>query len=124
MIVAGGGIAGMTCAIELAREGAKVLLLETRKKLGGRATSHTDQKTGETIDNCQHVALGCCTNYLALCETLGVADKIEWQRTIHWLEAGGAHSRMFPTLITPAPGHYGWSLLFAKFLSFAEKALA
>ncbi|GAB4552607.1 MAG: hydroxysqualene dehydroxylase HpnE [Phycisphaerales bacterium] len=121
VIVVGGGIAGITASIELAREGVRVLLLETRKKLGGRATSHTDQKTGETIDNCQHVALGCCTNYLRLCELLGVLDRIEWQRTIHWYEAGGVRSDMAPSDWAPAPGHYGWSLLTASFLDFEEK---
>ncbi len=122
VIVVGGGIAGITCSIALAESGVRVLLVETRKKLGGRATSHTDQKTGETIDNCQHVALGCCTNYLWLCERLGVLDRIEWQRTIHWFEPGGVRSDMSPSAWAPAPGHFGWSLLNAKFLSMREKA--
>lgn len=121
VVIVGGGIAGIACAITLARQGVRVLLLETRKKLGGRATSHTDRKTGETIDNCQHVALGCCTNYLWLCDRLGVADKIEWQGTIHWYEAGGARSDMCPTSWAPAPGHYGMSLLSAHFLTLGEK---
>lgn len=121
VVIVGGGIAGITTAIALAEEGVRVLLLETRKKLGGRATSHTDQKTGETIDNCQHVALGCCTNYLWLCERLGVLDKLEWQRTIHWIEEGGVGSDMAPTGWLPAPGHYGPALLGSKFLDPEEK---
>ncbi len=122
VLVVGGGIAGIACALTLAREGVRVRLVETRRKLGGRATSHTDQRTGETIDNCQHVALGCCTNYLRLCRELGVEDLIDWQRTIHWYEAGGSRSDMSPQPWAPAPGHYGLSLLAARFVSLSEKA--
>ena len=121
VIVVGGGIAGISASIALAERGVRVLLLETRRKLGGRATSHTDPRTGETIDNCQHVALGCCTNYAWLCERLGVSDRMEWQRTIHWLEAGGRASEMSATSWLPAPGHYGPALLGASFLTVGEK---
>ena len=120
VIVVGGGLAGIAAALRLAEAGRKTLLLETRKKLGGRATSFTDVRTGETLDNCQHVAMGCCVNYLDLCRRLGVEDKIEWTREIHWVEAGGRVSTMRPGLF-PAPGHFTESMLAAKFLTLSEK---
>ena len=120
VIVVGGGVAGITSALRLAQRGARVLLLETRKKLGGRATSFEDPRTGLVIDNCQHVALGCCTNYLDLCRRLGVLDKIEWQDTIYWVEPGGRVSEMSAGAL-PAPSHYLGSLLGAAFLSPREK---
>lgn len=120
VIVVGGGIAGIGAALCLAEHGARVLLLETRKKLGGRATSFQDPRSGLTIDNCQHVALGCCTNYLDLCRRLGVEGKIEWHDSIFWVERGGRVSEMRAGML-PAPSHYLGSLLGAHFLSGRDK---
>ena len=39
MLVVGGGIAGMTAAVETAEVGKSVLLLETKPSLGGRVAS-------------------------------------------------------------------------------------
>lgn len=119
-IVVGGGIAGVACALRLAEAGVAVTLLETRKKLGGRATSFEDSRTGLVIDNCQHVALGCCTNYLDLCRRLGVLDRIRWLREINWVEEGGRVSVMRAGRL-PAPGHFASSFLGARFLSAREK---
>ncbi|MDX2114511.1 MAG: hydroxysqualene dehydroxylase HpnE [Planctomycetota bacterium] len=120
VIVVGGGVAGIAAALVLAEAGARVTLLETRKKLGGRATSFEDVRTGLVIDNCQHVSLGCCTNYLDFCRRLGVAEKIRWLREIYWVEAGGRTSVMRPGAL-PAPGHFSASFLAASFLTAAEK---
>lgn len=119
-IVVGGGVAGITAAIHLAAHDRKPLLLETRRKLGGRATSFTDPRSGLVIDNCQHVALGCCTNYLDLCARLGVDDRIRWEHTIHWVEPGGRTSDMRPGLLPP-PSHFLASLWTARFLALADK---
>ncbi|MGA3067759.1 MAG: FAD-dependent oxidoreductase, partial [Tepidisphaeraceae bacterium] len=64
VVVVGGGLAGMAAAVALESRGRRVTLLEARKTLGGRAGSFEDPQTGETLDNCQHVLLGCCTNLL------------------------------------------------------------
>lgn len=120
VVVVGGGIAGIAAALRLAQGGARVELLETRRKLGGRATSFTDPRTKQVLDNCQHVALGCCTNYLALCDELGVTDAIAWHDAIYWIEPGGRTSVMRPAPL-PVPGHYGPSLLAAKFLTPGER---
>ena len=45
--------------------GARVLVLEARARLGGRATAFADRETGELVDNGQHVLLGCYTETLA-----------------------------------------------------------
>ncbi len=119
-IVVGGGVAGIAAALRLAQDGVAVTLLETRRKLGGRATSFTDVRTGETLDNCQHVAMGCCTNYLDLCARLGVADKLAWTRRINWVEPGGRVSILKPGLL-PAPAHMTGSFLTAAFLNLTEK---
>jgi zeta-carotene desaturase len=119
-LIIGGGLAGMACGVRLAEQGVKVTLLETRKKLGGRATSFQDVRSGRWLDNCQHVVLGCCTNYLDLLGRLGVRDKIVWHREQHWIEVGGRTSTIKPGMF-PAPAHFTGSFLAAKFLSLGEK---
>lgn len=120
VIVVGGGIAGISAALHLSDHGVPVTLLETRTKLGGRATSFTDVRTGETIDNCQHVAMGCCTNYLDLCRRLGVLHHMRWTSHTTWVEAGGRTS-VIAKCGLPAPGHFLPGFLGAKFLSATEK---
>ncbi len=120
VVVVGGGISGIACALRLAETGVAVTLLETRKKLGGRATSFEDVRSGLVIDNCQHVAMGCCTNYLDLCRRLGVLDKIRWQDEIFWVEAGGRTSVLRRGML-PAPAHFTGSFVRAAFLTATEK---
>ena len=62
--VVGGGLAGLAAGCALASAGMKVTLFERRPYLGGRASSYQHPGTGEVIDNCQHVLLGCCTNLI------------------------------------------------------------
>ena len=64
VIVVGGGLAGLAAGCALADSGFKVTLLERRPYLGGRASSYDHPGTGEVVDNCQHVLLGCCTNLI------------------------------------------------------------
>ena len=64
-VVIGGGVAGFSAATALAAAGARVLLLEARPGLGGRATAFTDPETGERVDNGQHILMGCYTDTLA-----------------------------------------------------------
>jgi len=88
-IILGGGLAGIAAAIRLHDAGLEVRLLEARDRLGGRAGSFRDPATGDAIDNCQHVLLGCCTNLLAFYRRLGVLDRIRWFDSLHfaWRDA-------------------------------------
>lgn len=118
-IIVGGGIAGLAAAIRLTEAGVRVTLLETRKKLGGRATSFADVRSGQVLDNCQHVVLGCCTNYLDLLARLGVRDSIQWSDEQYWVEEGGRTSVIRPGVL-PAPLHFSVATMRAGFLSTAE----
>lgn len=115
----GAGLAGIAVAIRLAEAGVRVTLLETRKKLGGRATSFADVRSGEVLDNCQHVVLGCCTNYLDLLRRLGSLGSIEWHDEQYWIESGGRTSVIRPCLL-PAPLHFAVATARAAFLSRAD----
>jgi uncharacterized protein with NAD-binding domain and iron-sulfur cluster len=51
--VVGGGLAGLATAVRLADAGYRPTVIESRKMLGGRATSLVDPRTDRLIDNCQ-----------------------------------------------------------------------
>ncbi|MFI8828294.1 hydroxysqualene dehydroxylase HpnE [Streptomyces sp. NPDC053431] len=60
-VVVGGGLAGVTSALQLAESGVRVTLLEGRPRLGGLAFSF--RRGDLSVDNGQHVYLRCCTAY-------------------------------------------------------------
>jgi zeta-carotene desaturase len=102
--IVGGGLAGIATALRLADGPWRPILIETRKRLGGRATSFVDPRSGLTFDNCQHVVLGCCTNLLDLYDRLGVGEAIEWHRTIYWTDGKGHIDEVRADRL-PAPLH-------------------
>jgi len=118
--VVGGGVAGLAAACALADSGYAVRLLERRPYVGGRASSYEHPGTGEVIDNCQHILLGCCTNLIDLYRRLGVQDEIFWSGTVTFVEPGGRRSMLAPSLL-PAPLHTAWSFLTAKCFTMADK---
>jgi squalene-associated FAD-dependent desaturase len=119
--VIGGGLAGLAAGCALADAGFRVTLFERRPYVGGRASSYEHPGTGEVVDNCQHVLLGCCTNLIAFYQRLGVSDKIRWFNEMIFLEPGGRASRFAPTPFLPAPMHNVPAFLRARMLSAADK---
>src|ERR1700710_1396353 len=103
VVIVGGGLAGMAAAVALELAGVSVTLIEARRSLGGRATSFEDPQTGEVLDNCQHVLLGCCTNLVDFYRRLGVVDRIHYERTIRFLDADGRVYGLSGTRGLPAP---------------------
>lgn len=120
VLIVGGGLAGIAAAIRLAEDGFEPVLLETRRKLGGRATSFDDQRSGTTLDNCQHVLMGCCTNLQDLYQRLGVLDRIGWHEQLHWYREDGGIDSLSPTRL-PAPLHQARSFRRMKLLDSAAK---
>ena len=71
--VVGGGLAGLTAAIDLVDAGADVTVYEARPTLGG-AVQTLPEREGDPDpppDNGQHIALGCFTEYLRFLERIG-----------------------------------------------------
>jgi len=118
--VVGGGLAGLAAGCALAGAGFRVTLLERRPYLGGRASSYEHPGTGEVVDNCQHVLLGCCTNLVDFYRRIGVEEKIRWFDRLVFLEPGGRQSVISPSWL-PAPFHTAPSFLGADSLSFRDK---
>lgn len=120
VVIIGGGVAGIAAAVRIADAGGQPILVETRPRLGGRATSFEDPRNGLLLDNCQHVVMGCCSNVLDLYDRLGVLDRIQWHRTTWW-----AHPPRRPEPLTatglPAPLHLSTSFLMLRFLGVDDK---
>jgi len=116
----GGGVAGTAAAVRLAERGVKVTLVEMRPRLGGRATSLEDPKTGELIDNCQHVLMRCCTALLELYEMLGVADRMVWHRDFTFVHGDETRAELGAGAL-PAPLHFAGAFAKFKGLSLGDK---
>jgi zeta-carotene desaturase len=124
VLIAGGGLAGLSAAAALGGAGIDVDLFEMRPFLGGRATSYSapagEGETPDTIDNCQHVLLRCCVNLLDFYQRLGVRDRIQFYREFYFIEPGGQTSVLRRGRL-PAPFHFTGSFLRMRCLSRADK---
>ena len=119
VVVVGAGFAGVAAATALAERGARVLVLETRQRPGGRAYSYEDPRTGERRDNGQHVLAAFYDETMRLLSRLGTTDSLDidptfrltlWERgrgrfelrcpdlpsPFHWLAAAGSCTRLSP----------------------------
>jgi squalene-associated FAD-dependent desaturase len=106
VIVIGAGVAGLSAAVRAARDGARVLVLEARSRLGGRATAFPDRETGEVVDNGQHVLLGCYTETLAFLRDVDALGHVraQPQLAVTMIDRAGRRSRLScPPL--PSPLH-------------------
>jgi len=117
--VVGAGLAGLAAAESLASAGAKVLILERKPFVGGRAYSYDHPSLNEQID-CQHALLGCCTNLVDLCTKAGSADRIRWYDELIFLETNGTRTRLKPGSL-PAPLHTSFDFLRAPMLNMSDK---
>jgi squalene-associated FAD-dependent desaturase len=121
VLVIGGGLAGLAAAVALAPRGFRVTVLESRRRLGGRAGSFADPATGQLVDACQHVSMGCCTNFEHFCATVGLDRLLVPQPTLYFMTPDRRVSR-FRADPWPAPLHLGRALLSAHYLTAGEKA--
>jgi hydroxysqualene dehydroxylase len=121
-IVIGGGCAGFAAATALTDAGARVLVLEARPGLGGRATAFTDPASGERVDNGQHILMGCYTGTLKFLDRIGAADRVRWQSglKVSMIDRAGHHSVLsLPSL--PSPLHFLAGVLTWDALNWSER---
>lgn len=79
VVVVGGGIAGLVAARKVARGGRSVLLVEARKRVGGRVLNHT-LDTGETIESGGAFVGPTQDHILALARELKVPTFLEYNK--------------------------------------------
>jgi len=79
VIVIGAGFAGLSAATALAEQGVRVVVLEARPSLGGRASAFVDPSTGERVDNGQHVLTGAYRETFRFLRRLGTESHVYLQ---------------------------------------------
>jgi squalene-associated FAD-dependent desaturase len=99
--VVGGGLAGLTAALELADAGVEVTVHEARPTLGG-AVQTLPTREGDPDpppDNGQHIALGCFTEYLRFLDRVGEGSSyLRTRLALPVLAEDGARSDIKPSL--------------------------
>ncbi|HEY5045065.1 MAG TPA: FAD-dependent oxidoreductase [Solirubrobacteraceae bacterium] len=123
VVVIGGGLAGIAAALDCAEAGARVTLLEVRRRLGGAAYSF--ERDGLRIDNGQHVFLRRCVAYRALLARLGSEHGVSVQRRLEIpvLRPGAEPIRLRRNRL-PAPLHLAGALARYRPLSIAQRLSA
>ncbi|MBL0141355.1 MAG: FAD-dependent oxidoreductase [Betaproteobacteria bacterium] len=115
--VIGAGYAGIAAAVELARGGATVTLIDANRTAGGRA--RRIEYRGAVLDNGQHILLGAYRDTLALMRAVGVPGNAT-RRVPLALRYPGILELAAPNL--PAPLHLAFALAFARGLTFTERS--
>ena len=122
VIVIGAGFAGLSAAARLARHGARVLVLEARSRLGGRATAFADRDTGELVDNGQHILMGCYRETFAFLRDIGAEGnvRIDPQLAVTMIDRAGRRTRLSCGAL-PAPLHLVAGVLEWDALSWRDR---
>jgi len=90
-LIAGGGLAGLSAAVMLLKNGIDVHLIEASPKLGGRSYSFYNDQFEESIDNGQHIMMGCYNETLKFLDIIGARDNVEIQKnlSLKFVKEGG-----------------------------------
>lgn len=120
--VIGAGFAGLSAATALAEAGAQVLVLEARPGLGGRASAFRDPHTGESVDNGQHILMGCYEETLRFFTRIGASSLVRWQSSlaVSVIDRRGHQSTLrLPS--APSPLHLVGGVLAWDALTWSER---
>ncbi|MBF2020143.1 MAG: 15-cis-phytoene desaturase [Hydrococcus sp. C42_A2020_068] len=112
VVIAGAGLAGLSCAKYLVDAGYTPIVLERRDVLGGLVAAWKDED-GDWYETGLHVFFGAYPNMLQLFKELGIEDRLQWKE--HTLifnqpEKPGTYSR-FDVPDIPAPFNVITSIL-------------
>ncbi|WP_287129000.1 15-cis-phytoene desaturase [Candidatus Cyanaurora vandensis] len=105
VVIAGGGLAGLSCAKYLCDQEITPVVLERRDVLGGLVAAWRDAE-GDWYETGLHVFFGAYPNMLQLLAELGISDRLQWKdhsMIFNMPDAPGTYSSFdFPEAL-PAP---------------------
>lgn len=121
VIVIGGGLAGLSTASHLGDLGNKVVVVEQRPYLGGRAASFSYKD--RELDIGQHVFLRCFIEYQRFLRTIGAWDeeKVYMQPSLRLEIFSDGRRGVLRSAPLPSPFHLLPSLLRFPHLSWGSK---
>lgn len=119
--IIGGGLAGLAAAVALLEHDVHCTVLESRPRLGGRASSFPDASSAQWVDNCQHVAMGCCTNFHKFCQITGIDSAFERQHELYFINPDNSRVHRFHASGLPAPLHLAGSFAGLSYLTLSDK---
>jgi hydroxysqualene dehydroxylase len=121
--IIGGGMAGLSAALTLAKKGINVTVFEASQTLGGRVRSLTYNDT--ILDNGQHILLGAYKETLAMMEDANISIEQVFKRLpLNLSIRNFGHQVDFSlsaNCYLPAPFHIAWGLLFANGINLKTK---
>ena len=122
VLIIGGGFAGLSAGVALAKRGLKVTVLEARRILGGRAYSVEDGRTRELIDNGQHALLGAFRETRKFLKLMGTDHLVRYQKRFRMvLSEPDGKLITLKTPCLPAPLHLAAGVLFSRGLPFQDR---
>ena len=78
VVIAGAGLAGLSCAKYLVDNGHIPILLESRDVLGGKVAAWKDED-GDWYETGLHIFFGAYPNMLQLFKELDIEDRLHWK---------------------------------------------
>ncbi len=123
-MIIGAGLAGLSAAEAIAREHPDrfdITLLEAKRTVGGRAGSFTDPRSGEIVDRCQHIAMGCCTNLIGLLDRCGLGDSMRRYTDLEFHHPDHRPSRFAASKYLPPPLHLAGAIGSLRYLTARQK---
>jgi len=107
VVIAGAGLAGLSCAKYLTDAGHTPIVLERRDVLGGKIAAWKDED-GDWYETGLHIFFGAYPNMLQLFKELDIEDRLQWKEhtmIFNQPEKPGTYSRFdFPDIPAPFNG--------------------
>ncbi|GJQ15187.1 hypothetical protein GpartN1_g6978.t1 [Galdieria partita] len=132
VLIAGAGLAGLSCAKYLTDKGVEAVVIESRNVLGGKVAAWQD-KDGDWYETGLHIFFGAYPNMLQLLRELDIYDRLQWKehsmifnnkansQEISGLNRASYSKFAFPKI--PAPINGILAILLSDMLTWKEKLL-
>ncbi len=101
--IVGAGLAGLSCAVDLADAGCEIQIFESRPFIGGKVGSWID-KDGNHMEMGLHVFFGCYYQLFDLMRKVGAFENLRPKEHIHnFINQGGRTGALDFRFLTGAP---------------------